>query len=41
MKPQIQELALSIQDAVNTVKNELQAKIDALQTEVNTNRETC
>jgi len=34
----IQELALSIQDAVNTVKNELQAKIDALQTEVNANK---
>ena len=34
----IQEFALSIQDAVNTVKNELQAKIDALQTEVNANK---
>ena len=31
-------MALSIQDAVNTVKNELQAKIDALQTEVNANK---
>ena len=31
-------MVLSIQDAVNTVKNELRAKINALQTEVNTNK---